>query len=451
MSSSRRGDQMKMIAFLQAQNCSNYAGSWRHPESATDVLSPDFYQRIARVLEDGKFHLAFFDDRLAMPDLYTGDFKAAVEKGIRAVKLDLIPILAVMGMATRRLGLGGTYSTTYYHPYHVARTFATLDLMIGGRSAWNVVTSVNDSEAQNFGLEEHLEHDVRYDRAEEFIDVVTRLWRSWDDDAIIADKKANRYADPDKVSALHHRGEWFKCKGPLTVPRSRQGEPVIIQAGQSGKGQAFAAKWAELVFVLYRDLTSAVKQYAAFKDLVVKAGRSASDVSVAPAIFTIVGATREEALQKKATIEAQARPEDALTLLSEVFNFDFASRAYDEPLSTAEMAGLALPVWREHVVRRSGTETPCPRDFVVHTQRGTIHELPVFCGSPEDVADGLEEWFHAGACDGFVLAATHTPGAYEDFARMVVPELQRRGSFQMDYAGDTLRENLANRPSANRS
>lgn len=451
MSTPRRSDQMKMIAFLQAQNCSNYAGSWRHPESATDVLTPDFYQRIGRTLEDAKFHLAFFDDRLAMPDLYTGDFKAAVERGIRAVKLDLIPILAVMGTATRRLGLGATYSTTYYHPYHVARTFATLDLMIGGRSAWNVVTSVNDSEAQNFGLEEHLEHDVRYDRAEEFIEVVTRLWRSWDDDAIVADKKANRYADPDKVRALHHQGEWFKCKGPLTVPRSRQGQPVIIQAGQSGKGQAFAAKWAELVFVLYRDLASAVKQYAAFKELVVKAGRKASDVSVAPAIFTIVGATREEALQKRAIIEAQAKPEDALTLLSEVFNFDFASRGYDEPLSAAQMAALTLPVWRDHVIRKSGTETPCPRDFVVHTQRGTIHELPVFCGSPEDVADGLEEWFHAGACDGFVLAATHSPGAYEDFARMVVPELQRRGSFQLDYAGDTLRENLAIRPGVARS
>lgn len=441
MDKTPRTDQMKMIAFMQAQNCTNYAGSWRHPESATDVLSPEYYQRIARTLEDGKFHLAFFDDRLAMPDIYGSDFKKAVELGIRAVKLDLIPVLTAMGMATRRLGLGGTYSTTYTHPYHFARTFATLDLMIGGRAAWNVVTSVNDSEAENFGLEEHLEHDVRYDRAEEFIDVATGLWRSWEDDALVIDKASSRYADPAKVQALHHEGEWFRCKGPLTVPRSPQGEPVIIQAGQSGRGQRFAAKWADLVFVIYSDIDTAVAQYASFKKLVAESGRSPSDVTVAPVFFPIVAPTREEALLKKAFIEAQARPEDALTLLSEMNNFDFSKKALDEPLTQEELASM-LPVWVDRVVKRSGKQNPTPQDWINYTKRGTIHEAPVFCGTPTEVADELERWFHAGACDGFVMAGTHSPGAYEDFVRMVVPELQRRGSFHHEYEGDTLRVNL---------
>src|ERR1051325_9435255 len=176
---------MKLIAFMQAQNCSNYPGSWRHPESALDFTSAKYYQRIARTLEDGKFHLAFFDDRLAMPDIYGGDHRPAVEHGIRVVKMDLIPIMTAMGLATRHLGIGGTYSTTYYEPFHVARTFATLDLMLEGRGAWNVVTSLNDSEAANFGSAEHAAHDLRYDRADEFMQVVLGHWRTWEPDALV--------------------------------------------------------------------------------------------------------------------------------------------------------------------------------------------------------------------------------------------------------------------------
>jgi FMN-dependent oxidoreductase (nitrilotriacetate monooxygenase family) len=442
MNKARRTDQIKLIAFMQAQNCTNYAGSWRHPETMTDVLTPAYYQRIARTLEEGKFHLAFFDDRLAMPDIYGSDYRAAVEFGIRPVKLDLIPILTAMGLVTQKLGLGATYSTTYTHPFHFARSFATLDLMIGGRAAWNVVTSINDSEAENFGLDEHLEHDIRYDRAEEFIDVVNGLWHSWDDDALVVDKATSRYADPAKVKALNHEGEWFKCKGPLTVPRSPQGDPIIIQAGQSGKGQHFAAKWANLVFVMYKDIAAGAKQYDAFKKIVEEHGRTASDMVVAPAIYTIVAPTREEAFQKKALIEAQALPQDTLVLLSEILNFDFGTRGLNEPLTDGDLASISAPVWVERVVKASGSSNPTPQDFITHTGRGTINDAPVFCGTPSDVADEMEAWFYGGACDGFVLAATHSPGAYEDFVRLVVPELQRRGSFQKDYAGDTLWDNL---------
>jgi FMN-dependent oxidoreductase (nitrilotriacetate monooxygenase family) len=249
MNSSNR--KMTLVAFLQAQNCSNLPGSWRHPATMLDFLTPEYYQRIARTLEDGKIQMAFFDDRLALPDLYTGHHAEAISAGVRAVKLDPATVLMAMGMATQRLGLGVTYSTTYYEPFHVARLFATMDLMLKGRAAWNIVTSLNRAEAANFGRDQHMEHDARYDRADEFMEVVLGHWNSWDDDALILDKAENRFDDPSKVHRLDHAGQYFRSRGPFSVPRSPQGHPVLMQAGQSGRGQAFAAKWAELVFVIY--------------------------------------------------------------------------------------------------------------------------------------------------------------------------------------------------------
>src|SRR5690606_18782240 len=202
--------QMALVAFLQAQNCSNYVGSWRNPSSMTDYLTPEYYQRIARTLEEGRFDMAFFDDRLAMPDIYGGSHETTVRHGVRAIKLEPTSVLMAMAMATRHLGLGATYSTTYYEPFHVARLFATLDLMTKGRVAWNVVTSMNNSEAANFGHSEHLEHDLRYDRADEFMEVVMGHWDTWQDDIIVADKEANFFADPDKVRRLDHEGRFFR-------------------------------------------------------------------------------------------------------------------------------------------------------------------------------------------------------------------------------------------------
>ncbi len=228
--------QMALIGFLQAQNCSNFAASWRHPDSRTDFMSPDFYRHIGKVLEAGKFHLAFFDDRLGMPEFHGGRFTEAVENGIRCVKMDPVACMMAMGMATERLGLGSTYSTTYYEPFHVARMFATLDLMTNGRAAWNIVTSLNDTEAHNMGRESVIEHDARYDRADEFLEVVLGHWDTWADDALIVDKASGRFADGSKVHRLDHKGANFSSRGPFTVPRSNQGHPVLIQAGQSGRG-----------------------------------------------------------------------------------------------------------------------------------------------------------------------------------------------------------------------
>ena len=436
------GRTMKMVGFLQAQNCSIAPGSWRHPAAAADFLDPDHFTRIARVLEEGKFHLAFFDDRLAMPDIYNRHHAAAVENGIRVVKMDPATILAVMSAATTRLGLGATYSTTYYEPFHVARLFGTLDLMTRGRAAWNIVTSLNDSEAANFGRTEHLEHDLRYDRADEFMEAVLGHWDSWDDDAIVLDKPGGRFADPAKVRAVEHEGRFFRTRGPLPVPRSRQGHPVLIQAGQSGRGRRFAGRWGELIFVVYPNMQAGKKQYADLKGAVAEAGRDPDGVAVAPACYVNVAETAALAEEKRAYTEALAKPVDGLVLLSEALNFDFGSKDMDSAFTDEELERLSWGGFKDRIVALSGKPNPTVRDFVHFSRRGTTGEFPNFTGTPAQVADQMQEWFEGRACDGFVLVASQNPGSFEDFTRLVVPELQRRGLYHRDYAGATLRENL---------
>ena len=433
--------RMSLIAFMQAQNCSNYAGSWRHPASTSDFMTPEYYQRIARTLEDGRFDLAFFDDRLAMPDIYGADHRATVEHGVRAVKLDPTVVMMAMAAVTQRLGLGATYSTTYYEPYHVARLFATLDLMTKGRVAWNIVTSLNDSEAENFGRTEHLEHDLRYDRADEFMEAVMGLWDSWEDDALVIDKSTGRFADPDKVHRLDYRGRFFQTRGPLTVPRSQQGHPVLLQAGSSGRGMTFAGRWAELVFAAYPNLEVGKKQYRALRAAAEAAGRDPDSVKIAPAIGVTVAESADQAAEKRAYLESLARPIDGLTLLCEVLNVDFAKRGYDEPFTDQELAAVSWQSYRDRVVAASGKKNPSVRDFVEVSGRGTLNEGPRFVGTPVQIADQMEEWF-GSACDGFVIAAAYTPGSYEDFVRLVVPELQRRGLHRREYEGATLRDSL---------
>lgn len=434
--------RMKMVGFLQAQNCSIAPGSWRHPASATDFTTPEYFQRLGRIMEEGKFHMTFFDDRLALPDIFSDDYRDAVANGVRVVKMDPVSIITMIGAVTSRLGLGITYSTTYYEPYHVARLFGTLDLMTKGRAAWNVVTSLNNSEAANFGRTEHLPHDQRYERADEFMEVVLGHWDSWEDDALVIDKETGRFADPDKVHALHHKGKYFASRGPLPVPRSPQGHPVLIQAGQSGRGRQFAGRWGEVIFVVYPTLAAGQKQYGEVKAAVAAAGRNPDSVSICPACYVCVGDSQAAAEEKREYIRALAKPVDALVLLSEALNFDFGSKDMDSEFTDEDLRKLSWTGFKERVVNLSGKANPTVRDFVHFSGRGTIGEFPIFCGTPKRVADQMEEWFEGRACDGFVLAATHTPGAFEDFTRYVVPELQRRGLYHKDYAGATLRENL---------
>jgi FMN-dependent oxidoreductase (nitrilotriacetate monooxygenase family) len=376
-----------------------------------------------------------------MPDMYGCNHAHTVAHGIRCVKLDAVTVLTVMGMATERLGLGATYSTSYYEPFHVARLFATLDLMTNGRAAWNVVTSLNDGEAQNMGRDEAIGHDLRYERADEFMEIVLGHWDAWEDDAIVQDKTTGLFARPEKVHRLDYQGRYFRSRGPFTVPRSAQGHPVIIQAGSSGRGKTFGARWGEVIFVVYPNIETGRCDYAEFKADVARCGRDPDAVKITHLVNTVAGATKAEAEDKWSAIEKLPLEIDALSLLSEALNFDFAKKAMDEPFTAQELEAMSgLQGIRDRVLGACGGKKPTVRDFIRISGRGRVHNPIV--GGPKEVADRLEQWFAAPACDGFVLSATHVPGAYEDFVRFVVPELQRRGLFRSEFAGTTLRENL---------
>lgn len=410
-------------------------------DSRADSMSADYYQEIARILEAGKFHMAFFDDRLAMPDRYGNDHAHTVEYGIRCVKMDPLIVLTAMGLVTDKLGLGATCSTTYYEPFDVARRFATLDLMSGGRAGWNVVTSLNDGEALNMGRDSHPEHDSRYDRADEFMEVVLGHWDTWEDGALIMDKQSGRFADPSKVKRLDHSGAAFKSRGPFTVPRSDQGHPVIIQAGASGRGQRFAGRWGEVIFTAARNLAAAKEGYAAVRNEAAKAGRDPEAMFLCNLTTPVCAATKTEAEDKMALINKLPLQIDALSLLAEALNYDFASKDLDEPLTTEELKSMqGILGIRDGVLKNSGKSNPSARDFVTFSGRGQVQDAMV--GGPKEIADKFEQMFVERGCDGFVIAATHVPGSYADFVQHIVPELQRRGLFQKDYRGKTLRENL---------
>ncbi len=440
---------MSLVGFMQAGSTTVYAGSWRHPATDHGFLTQDFYKKLGRTLEEGCFDLMFFDDRLAMPGIYGGSVADAVRLGARPVKLDLSVVLGVVAGATRSIGLGATYSTTYYTPFHVARTFSTLDHLSGGRAAWNVVTSVNDSEAQNYGLEEHLGHDDRYDRADEFLEATTGLWDTWEDDALVLDRSTPIFADPTKVHELRHEGKWFKVRGPLTLPRSPQGRPVLLQAGSSGRGRDFAARWAELIFTGDPDINIARSHYKDQKTRIGELGRDPATVKMLPMAYTVVGESRAHAEERERLfLDELVDPAASLTLLSELMNYDFSGLQLDSPItdeligSVSGIRGLVQNL-RQHI----GGDNVTLADLAGH--RATLLQGPRFVGTATEIADQMEEWFHGDACDGFVIAATHVPGAYEDMVRLVVPQLQRRGLFRDRYTGTTLRDHLGiSRPEA---
>jgi FMN-dependent oxidoreductase (nitrilotriacetate monooxygenase family) len=432
---------MALVGFMQAGSTTVYAGSWRHPATDHGFLTQDFYLKLGRTLEEGCFDLMFFDDRLAMPGIYGGSVAEAVRLGARPVKLDLSVVLGLVAGVTRHIGLGATYSTTYYAPFHVARTFATLDHLTGGRAAWNVVTSVNDSEAQNYGLSEHLGHDARYDRADEFLEATTGLWDTWEDDSLVLDRDTPYFADPDKVHELNYKGEYFTVRGPLTVPRCPQGRPVIIQAGSSGRGRDFAARWAELIFTGDPGLEVARTHYKDQKERIGQLGRDPDAVKICPMAYTVVGESEAHAHEREQLfLNELVDPQASLTLLSELMNYDFSGMALDAPItdelieSVSGIRGLVQNL-RQHI----GDHVTLA-DLAGH--RATLLQGPRFVGTAPQIAEQMEEWFHGAACDGFVIAATHVPGAYEDMVRLVVPELQRRGLFRDRYTGSTLRDHL---------
>ena len=403
--------QMSLIAFMQAQNCSNYVGSWRHPSSMSDFTSPEYYQRIARTLEDAKFDLAFFDDRLAMPDIYGNDHRETVANGIRAVKLDPTIVLMTMAAATSRLGLGSTYSTTYYEPFHVARLFATLDLMTGGPGGLE-----RGDVAQQFGGGEFRARGAS--RARPALRPRRRVHGGRHRPVgQLGRRRADRRqgdagASPirDKVRRLDHHGRYFQSKGPLTVPRSAQGHPVLLQAGQSGRGMAFAACWAELVFAAYPSLEAGRKQYAYLKSEVEKAGRDPALVKIAPAVKIIVAETAAQAEEQRALTAALAKPIDRLALLCEVLNVDFSKRRYDEPFSDQELASVSWQSLRDRVIAKTRQEEP----LGARLRRGVGPRLAVrrpgvlrhaMRRSPTRCRSGSRR-----ACDGFVAVGDQDTG-----------------------------------------
>ena len=396
--------QMALIGFLQAQNCTNFAASWRHPDSHTDFMTAGYYQNIARILEAGKFQLAFFDDRLSMPEFQSGNFGPAVEHGIRPVKLDPMVCLMTMAMATSRIGLGCTYSTTYYEPFHVARMFSTLDHISNGRAAWNIVTSLNSAEARNMGRDDMAEHDERYDMADEFLEIVMGHWDSWDDDALIIDRKTGRFADASKVKRIDYEGRHMKSRGPFTVPRSPQGHPMLIQAGQSGRGKRFAAEWGELIFSYTMPIDQAKRSYADLRAQCAATGRDPNGMQICNLVNPVTAATKAEAEDKRAMIDKLPIEADSLLLLSEALNVDFGSKPMDEPFSDEELASIkGLHTIRDRVVAASGKKNPTVREFITFSGRGRLHNPWV--GGPKEIADMFEEYFTAPACDGFVIAA----------------------------------------------
>jgi FMN-dependent oxidoreductase (nitrilotriacetate monooxygenase family) len=281
-----------------------------------------------------------------MPGIYGGSVAEAVCTGARPVKLDLSVVLGVVAGATQHIGLGATYSTTYYTPFHVARTFATLDHLSGGRAAWNIVTSVNDSEARNYGFDESLGHDARYDRAEEFMEATTGLWDTWDDDALVLDREAGFFARPEAVRELDYKGEWFTVRGPLTVPRGPQGHPVLLQAGSSGRGRDFAARWAEVIFTGDPDIQISRSHYKDQKERIADGGRDPWLVKMLPMAYAVVGETRAQAQDREhLRLNDLVDPMASSTLLSELMNYDFSGLedkgSYDA-LAFWARAGIAM-------------------------------------------------------------------------------------------------------------
>ena len=435
---------MILAGFAKASTTAGSASIWRHPSADARILDADHYINLARMMERGGFHMIFFDDRLAMPAVYGKSPDHAVRRGSNVVKLDLLPILGLITAHTTHLGIGATYSTTYYAPYHVARAFATLDHLSSGRAVWNIVTSLNSSEAENFGADYSGATD-RYDRADEFLEIVTGLWESWESDALHMDRLGDTFADPAKVHELNFRGASLSSRGPLTVPRPPQGWPVLLQAGQSGRGMEFASRWADLVFSLPSpDLTRAAESYKHLKQLTAKHGRSPDSLRILPAIQVIVGESEDDAAAQLALIEAYASPEEELISLSEQANFDFATMPMDEPLRddvvAAIQGGRGLVERNVALAREMYGADATLRDLAkTKAQHGLIR----FVGDAQRVSDQMEEWFQRNACDGFAISPAVVPRGYEDVARLVVPELQRRGVLApTDAEGGTFRARL---------
>ncbi|MEE4094656.1 LLM class flavin-dependent oxidoreductase [Pseudomonas viridiflava] len=434
--------QMKLGAFLMATG--HHVAAWRHPDVPADAgLDFKHYRHLAQVAEAAKFDALFVADSVAAA---TGDIASRMA---RSDHFEPLTLLSALSAVTDHIGLIATATTTYNEPYHVARKFASLDHLSGGRAGWNLVTSDAAAEAQNFGRSEHVGHAERYSRAREFHQVVTGLWNSWADDAFTRDKASGQYYDPARVQVLNHQGEHFSVKGPLNVARSPQGQPVVVQAGSSEVGRDLAAQTAEVVFTAQTSLASAQAFYADIKGRLAAYGRSADSLKIMPGVLIVVAETEALAREKFESFQDLVEPEVGVALLGRMLgNFDLSGYPLDGPLPELPLTDSGQRSRQKLLTELAEREHLNLAKLGRRIAGGRGHYSLI--GTPEQVADALQTWFEQGAADGFNVLVPHLPGGLEDVARLLVPELQRRGLFRTEYEGTTLRENLGLQRPVNR-
>jgi len=434
MSTRARAGQVHLNAFLKPPG--EYLAAWRHPEAVAGAgVDVRHIASMVQRAEAALFDAIFLADLVGVP-LVSQDVLSRVS--VVNDSFEPTTLLAALSTLTTHIGLIATASTTYNEPYHLAGAFASLDHLSHGRAGWNLVTSLNDGEAQNFGLDAHVEHSARYERAEEFFDVVCGLWDSFDDDAFLRDQASGAYFDPDRVHRLDHVGRHLRVAGPLNAARPPQGRPVIVQAGSSEAGRQLASRAADVIFTHHPDLGSAQEFYRDMKDRAERFGRDPGHLKILPALSTIVGATRYEAEDKADRLRGLLHPAVALSHLSYwLGGYDLSGHPLDGPLPELPLTNQSQSAQRR-IYDMARREELTIRQLAqrITDDAGTI------VGTPVDIADHIEAWFTGYAADGFNVIFPYLPGTLDDFATGVVPELQRRGLFRTAYESRTLRGNL---------
>ena len=426
--------QLSLGAFINLPG--HHVASWRHPETEVrKVTDLAYLTEIAQVAERGKFDNLFFADVFGQPIL---------ENAHSGLKLDPLVIISALAGVTKNIGLTATLTTSYNEPFHVARKFAAIDHLSNGRAAWNVVTSANEREALLFGRDAHYQHAERYERADEFVDVVKKLWYSIDEEALVIDKEIGHYYNLNKVTEVNHEGKFFKLKGTLDAPSTPQGHPVIIQAGSSEAGKELAAKTAEVIFTAWQTLEDAQAFYKNVKGRLAKYGRNPEDLKILPGAFIVVAETEEEAIAKHEQLNNYITPEVGLAYLSGFTGVDLSEHDFEGPIPdfNGQQIDGTNPNIRASIVKgiveTKGLTTL--RELYNNIAGARGHREII--GTPTQVADQLQEWFENEAADGFNIMAPTFPQGFNDIVELVIPELQRRGIFKTEYAGTTLRENL---------
>ena len=412
-----------------------HTGGWRYPGGFADAnFNLNHIIRFIQKLEEGKFDTFFMADHLALLNMPI----EALRRSATPTSFEPMTLLSALAMVTKKIGLVATSSTTYDAPYHVARRFASLDHISGGRSGWNIVTTANPNASRNFGIEFQMEHDERYSRAKEFYDVVTGLWDSWEDDAFVRNQKTGIFFDTEKMHILNHQGKYLKSRGPLNIARPIQGWPVIVQAGASNAGRQLAAETAEIVFTSQPTIDHAREFYSDVKGRMKQIGRNPSHMHILPACMVIIANSLEEAKERRAKLDSLVHFESAIASLSIALGtdasvFDPDGMLPDIPETNAGQSS------REKAIRIAKEESLTVRQLA---QRIGGHSSLCLMGPPELVADQMEEWLSTGGADGFTIQFPYLPQGLDDFVEKLVPILQKRGIYREDYEGNTLRENL---------